>query len=100
MRGHLMLLAAAAFVVWQLLPVARAPAPATWALAGAGLWAADVLLSAPVVRPRGGGANGAGAGGPAAAPRRGGGEQLLALWGFGSALALLSFLSSDPGFQV
>ena len=51
MRGHLMLLAAAAFVVWQLLPVARAPAPATWALAGAGLWAADVLLSAPVVRP-------------------------------------------------
>lgn len=76
-----LLLAALAFLGWQLLPLAYAPAPATWALAAAGAWAGYLLL-----RPR--------------AQPLGGSDQLLVLWGFASALGLLSFLKSDPTFQV
>jgi hypothetical protein len=76
-----LLLASVAFVVWQLLPLQYALAPASWALAAAGAWTAHLLL-----RPR--------------RQHLSGSEQLLVVWGFASCLALLSFLKSDPGFQV
>ncbi|GBF89171.1 hypothetical protein Rsub_01888 [Raphidocelis subcapitata] len=75
-----LVLAAAAFVAWQLLPLELAPAPATWALASAGGWAAYLLLRSKA-RPLSVS------------------EQLLSVWGFASCLGLLSYLRSDPSFQ-
>lgn len=77
----LLVFIAAAFVIWQSLPVDWALAPATWAFAAAGAWTLHLLLR-PRERPFTHG------------------EQGLVLWGFASCLALLSFLESDPGFKV
>jgi hypothetical protein len=74
-------LAALTFLFWQLLPLAWAPPPAAWALASALAWAAYLIL-----RPRGHVLHVS--------------EQLLVVWGFISCLALLSYLGSDPDFQV
>lgn len=78
-----LVLAAAAFVLWQLLPLEMAPAPATWALASGAVWGAYLMLRS---RAR-----------PMSLS-----EQLLAVWGFASCLGLLSYLRSEAGqeFQV